>query len=101
MRIGLKDGDYTFYITEGQLDDLINKGSKLEETLLEQRFTLEPSANLRSTDGIDLSYNGSNLGNVEQIEIKVSLGVLERVRRGETAGTKYNRDNYLFICRDD
>ena len=102
MRIGMKNGDYTFHITEWQLDDLISKGSKLVKTLLEQEFTLQPSTNIRSTEGIDLSYSpdGSNFSNATQVIIKTSLRVLDRVRHGELVNTKYNGRNHIFIRKD-
>ena len=102
MRIGMENGDYTFHLTERQLIDLINNRSKLVETLLEHEFILEPSTNLRSIENIDLSYlpDGSNFSNATQVVIKTSLGVLDRVRRGELINTKYNGRNYIFICRD-
>ena len=102
MRIELKGRDYTFHITERQLIDLINNRSKLVDTLFEQEFILEYSANLRSQDEIDLSYSpeNSSISNAAQIVIKTGLGVLERVRHGELVNTKYNGRNYIFICRD-
>jgi|SRR3989344_4404864 len=102
MKIGLENGDYTFYITREQLTNLINKRSKLVDTLLEQEFILEYSTNLRSQDEIDLSYSpeNSSISNAAQIVIKTSLGVLDRVRRGELINTKCNGRNYIFICRD-
>ena len=100
MRIGLENGDYTIHITETQIVELMCRGSRLVDTLLEQEFILERSENIRSLEGVDLNYNGSNFGNAIKIEIRFSLAVLDKVRRGELVDTKYDERNSIFICKD-
>src|SRR3989344_2499672 len=102
MRIGLINWDYTFYVSRDQLIDLIYKGSKLETTLLDQKFTIEKVINVENADGIDIHYlpEGSGLSNAMHVSIKASLVVLDKAIRGESVNTKYNGKNYLFIRRD-
>ena len=103
MKIEVVNRDYIFHVSREQLINLINKGSKLENTLLKQEFTLERDMNLRSAEGIETYClpDGSNFGNADNIIIKVSPEVLERVRRGELVNAKYDEHNCLSICKYD